>query len=383
MSTQTFDPLKHPRDADGTFAKKGYAEAADVSLDDYFNVAGEEWYPGDDAVGAVRQPEPDPAPVTAPPGAVSLRAYLTDFNNNTALRALAQKSLASMNRKGTLSTDYTSDDVMQGCLVRLYERMEREEDKDIFVRTPAAFLRRALNAEVTSLYRKQYNRSGEDDQATRVLNERINDYMAEHGRRPSTALVDAMAKDIRENWKDQRHKPHENFHRRSREHVSLDAQTDDGNTVQEFSTALRHEDHYDVDEHNPHVSKVTEAIHAEGLEGKARITDANVRAGAWRMMAHRHGAPDPTPNSLSVESASAHCAALGLGRGSTGPSHVTTALNEYDHGEDNARTRALLAPFGNDLTAKQEESVVRTLRESGQYADDLYATAVAMATRKS
>lgn len=84
MSAPLFDPNKHPRDANGRFSAKGYAES-DVALDDYFDIAGEEWYPGASVTGAVDTP-PEPTVERLDPELVNivrLREVRTGFDPET------------------------------------------------------------------------------------------------------------------------------------------------------------------------------------------------------------------------------------------------------------------------------------------------------------
>ena len=336
MST-TFDESKHRRATNGRFTQKEYVEADGVEVDD----------------------------------TTSLRSYLS--NSDTLLKAqtIAQASFSRANtRGGSLSHDYTAEDVMQSCFARMFHQMNNSETGDIRVRNPGGFLRRALESEVVLLYRAQVNRTGEDDQAVRKLEAWREKFTRTNRREPSASEVDTQADEIRENWPDKRHRPRRNFHRSTKEHTSLDA----------TYVPLSHSDaeyEYGDEFENPHANRLARNL----SEGEA--DQRSMSADAWKMLAFETGAPSPKEHFMDRQDAAHYRRVLGVSRGmDASEQQVDTAVREFEAGEVTERTEALFAPFGRRLSSGEKQDVVDTFKRAGKYSSDMYDALMSVASQK-
>lgn len=117
-------------------------------------------------------------------------------------------------------------------------------------------------------------------------------------------------------------------------------------------------------------------IMAEGKEGAVR----NARRRAWDAIAGRYGAPLVAPSAVSEVQATKARRAISGGGGVlavAGRWHSKSATAE--------ETNAMFAPFtpsGGSLDFAQQERVVSSLHRLGDYADDMYDSALAASTRR-
>lgn len=117
-------------------------------------------------------------------------------------------------------------------------------------------------------------------------------------------------------------------------------------------------------------------IMSAGKEGAVR----NARRRAWDAIAGRYGAPLVAPDAVSEVQATKARRAIANGGGVlavAGRWHSKTATAE--------ESNAMFAPFtppGGSLNFAQQERVVSSLHRLGDYADDMYDSALAAATKR-
>lgn len=214
----------------------------------------------------------------------------------------------------------------------------------------------------------------EDHKAIGIYTHRLQELEAELGRKTSGEERKALAKDIRDNWHDQRHKPSEDFVARAEMRiVSLDRTVGDGEQTLGELIAERHgttDDDMAVDEESK-LGRALQAATSEGTRGRGK---AEARQLVWAAIAEHAGVADAVPGSVTRSQAKVHREVMSQAGG------VAQAVRDWNNGDDRtAACRSLFAPFGR-LTADQKDELVEVFVAHSAYADDLYDAALKSAS---
>lgn len=209
----------------------------------------------------------------------------------------------------------------------------------------------------------------EDVAAMKVLSRRRSEFEDEHKRAMTPQEVDDLAAEIRLTWHDPRHKPSADFidkTRRNRE-VSFEQPVGDGDRT--FGDSL-------VDRAYEEDSRAfdPDSDAAKVLTGSADLRRA--RAEAWALMSRVVGGPEPVQGSLT-DTVSRRVRTTVEEAG--GALEVARAWSEDGRHDDT--TDSLFAPFGA-LDGTGREQAADMLLDNPAYADELWSSAVGMATRR-
>lgn len=262
-----------------------------------------------------------------------------------------------------------AQDIVQDSWVHLLERDSRHGDIADRV-TERAFLNLTARK-----YGNDYGNDArfglrsEDFRARRELRAHAERFAAEKGRKMTPDEYAAAAGEIRMSYKPgQRPKP--DFYKEISQ-LSIDVTiSDDGATTLgdtlEAGAAVGFDHQEDA---------AASALH--NLENNGTSKDA-VRDDIWRIMSLRTaGAPQPVTGAVAASDAATH---RRLVTRAGGAHKLALAWLDGDLDESGPEAAALFAPFG-DIDNKQRERVVDVLDAKPEYADRLWASGLAAASR--
>jgi hypothetical protein len=212
-----------------------------------------------------------------------------------------------------------------------------------------------------SVVHRQLVNSGlrhEDASAIKKLESRVTISEQDLGRHLSEADLDALAQNIRETWKDQRHKPSAGFHRRI--------------TVLEMAGDVEDEALRIPADEQHNMERTTAGDLASQVEN-GDLSTANAKRKLWNALATDWDVPQAEGNIRPAE-AERIKAAMRLGGG------VAEALDTYWAGMSSTATSALFAPFG-EINAESRVRVFTVLAARPAFADRIWEAALASATR--
>lgn len=217
----------------------------------------------------------------------------------------------------------------------------------------------------------------EDRKAIGIFNARVGQLEEEMGRKLTSAEQDTLAAKIREDWPDPRHRPSVDFVALAQVRVlSLDAtqgsDDDEGRTLAEtlsesgaLATTL------DADD----LAVDPETLAGQVLSGE-RANKAQNRADAWDIYASMSNLPLAQPKAVSPRHATAARVQIAQAGG------VCEAARTWQQGESTPATEALFSPFG-PLDEGARDDVAEALLERSAYAEELWAAAMAKASRRN
>lgn len=260
-----------------------------------------------------------------------------------------------------------ADDIVQDSWVELLEREERLGDLADRVKERAF-----LNLTARSRANKYGNDArfglrSEDFRARRELRALAEEFAAENGRKMTPSEYEQAAGEIRMSYKaGQRPKP--DFFKEISQ-LSLDVTiSDDGATS--LGDTLEAETVHGFD-----AQEDAAAMALHGLENDVASKDA-IRNDMWRIMSLRvQDAPQPVAASIDADVAGAHRRLVNR----AGGAHKL-ALAWLDGETTKEQEEALFAPFG-ELDWHGREAVLDVLEASPKYADRLWASSLAAASR--
>lgn len=216
----------------------------------------------------------------------------------------------------------------------------------------------------------------EDRKALKMFRTECSEREATLGRSLTRSEEDQIADDIRANWHDQRRKPTVNFRRfQGQMEVSMDAQesTDAVGYLLPNSVLGRPGEETTEVAPGSYTDRALAAV--EGHEGDLR----DARRMLWNALAEMsdNDVPMVRAGTMSQRKVTAARATL-----AQHPGGVLGAARDWENGQSNAATEALLAPWG-ERSVDERQSVIDQMRRHPERAEDLWDSALKLANNRN
>ena len=182
------------------------------------------------------------------------------------------------------------------------------------------------------------------------------------GRHLTTEELDSIAKDIRDNWKNDRHRPSVGFQHETKV-IAMDA------VGAGFAGNIAHIVNADADG-----SEIGHDL-ADAL-AKGEIAKETAKRQLWNVLAEDNGASHAVANSLTEREVKAAAKDVGADRA------VEVARNFANGTTTTAEENALFAPFGMNLTDSAKRRIARTIAARPEVGHRLWKSALDFANKK-
>lgn len=224
---------------------------------------------------------------------------------------------------------------------------------------------RAVVRHTVSRSRGHTNLGSRDRAAMEVLRRRVEQAEGRLGRTLAPREVDELARQVRQEWPDAKHRPSVNFLERARMGVTDRLEREDGSVVDgEPAWGGSGESA----EPGSALAEVEEAL-------RDRRRD-RARASAWDAYAEIHGGPRVVRGSLSAQTRTWCRQVMEVY-----PGGVLGAVDAWRRAEDDEGTEALFAPFGG-IDEGGRDAVCAMLAHKPHLAEELWEAALSASVRR-